>query len=426
MGRDVAGDRARRFALATLCGAVLACAQGAAAGESALPAGSAGAGMAVVSGIRLAGDARQTRLVVELSRPVEMRAFMLADPYRVVIDLPQVDFQVAAGTGERGHGLVKTFRYGLVTLGGSRIVVDAGGPVRIAQAAPAAAAAGAAPARFVLELTASDRASVLREIAVQNRGPTSAHGAINAAAGARSDADLPLIMLDPGHGGIDTGTRAAGGETEKTIVLDIALMLRDKLEKTGRYRVALTRSDDTFVSLPERVRMARAAGAALFISIHCDALARGEGEAQGATVYTLSEAASDHQAARLADNENKADVIAGVDLSEEPQEIVDILIDLAQRETKTFSVQFAKTLVGELKPAVRLHRHPLKSAGFRVLRAPDVPSILIELGYVSNRGDLRALTSSAWRARAGDAIVLAIDSFFTPRLAGARAPRAGR
>jgi len=195
-------------------------------------------------------------------------------------------------------------------------------------------------------------------------------------------------------------------------------MLRDKLDKTGKYRVVLTRSDDTFVPLADRVRLARSRNAQLFISIHCDALARGDGDAQGATVYTLSDHATDAEAAKLADAENRADVISGVDLSVEPDDIAGILIDLAQRETRAFSQQLAKHVVTELKTAARMHKHPLKSAGFRVLRAPDVPSVLIELGYVSSRKDLKELMSENWRTRAGDAIVKAVDGYFTTRLAG--------
>jgi len=233
-------------------------------------------------------------------------------------------------------------------------------------------------------------------------------------------------VLDPGHGGIDNGTHAPSGENEKAIVLDFALMLRDKIEKAGRYRVAMTRTDDVFVPLAERVRMARQRQASLFISIHADALGRGDGDAQGATIYTLSETASDAEAGRLAEAENKADVIAGVDLSSEPGDVADILIDLAQRETKTFSNHFARSLVGELKTVARLHKHPLRSAGFRVLRAADVPSVLIELGYVSNRQDLKQLTSEAWRSRTGDAIVGAVDTYFSTRFAGAAAAPAGQ
>jgi N-acetylmuramoyl-L-alanine amidase len=259
----------------------------------------------------------------------------------------------------------------------------------------------------------------MRAVAIDNRLPREA--ARKPEPTPQNSADpRPIVVLDPGHGGIDTGTRARGngGIAEKTLVLDFALTLRDKLEKTGRYRVVMTRTDDTFVPLADRVRLARSRGAQLFISIHCDALARGDGEAEGATVYTVSDKASDAEAARLADAENRADVIAGVDLSAEPDDIADILIDLAQRETKTFSAQFARDLVAELKSAARMHKHPLKSAGFRVLKAPDVPSVLIELGYVSNSQDLKQLVSDSWRSRAGDAIVQAIHTFFTTRVAG--------
>ena len=216
----------------------------------------------------------------------------------------------------------------------------------------------------------------------------------------------------------ESNSSVSAERVKKTLVLDFGLMLRDKLEKTGKYRVLMTRTDDSFVPLAERVRFARQHNAELFISIHCDALPRGEGEAEGATVYTLSDHASDAEAARLADAENRADVISGVDLSVEPDDIAGILIDLAQRETKTFSLQFAKHLVKELSGAARLHKHPLKSAGFKVLRAPDVPSVLIELGYVSNRSDLKELMSQTWRAHAGDAIVQSVNAYFTTRLAG--------
>ena len=229
-------------------------------------------------------------------------------------------------------------------------------------------------------------------------------------------------MLDPGHGGIDTGTRAPSGEKEKNLVLDFAHPAR----QAGEDR-QISGGDDA------RGRHFRAAGrtgalcaaqqAQLFISIHCDALARGEGEADGATVYTLSDQASDAEAQRLADAENRADVIAGVDLAAEPDDIADILIDLAQRETKSFSASFARTVVDEFKSAARLHKNPLRSAGFRVLKAPDVPSVLIELGYVSNPADLKQLVSEHWRSRAGDAVTQAVHIYFTTRLRAAPGSR---
>ena len=367
--------------------------------------------------VRVGGDAKQTRFVVDLSRKVELRAFTLADPYRVVIDIPQVTFEFAPKTGEQGRGLVKAFRYGLVMPGGSRIVLDTTGPVRVDKAF-VLDASDSQPARLVLDLAAIDRETFLRAAAVDNRlraGAAVGDRASDPPAGADA---LPLIVLDPGHGGIDSGTHAPSGEAEKALTLDFATMLRDKLEKTGKYRVVMTRTDDSFVPLADRVRFARSKNAQLFISIHCDALPRGEGDADGATVYTLADHASDAEAARLADAENRSDVISGVDLSVEPGDIADILIDLAQRETKSFSLQFAHHLVGELKGAARLHKNPLKSAGFRVLKAPDVPSVLIELGYVSNRQDLKQIMSESWRARAGEAIVAAVNGYFTTRLAG--------
>lgn len=374
----------------------------------------------LATGARLAGDQKQTRFVVDLSQTVDMRAFTLANPYRVIIDLPQIAFQFPPKTGERGRGLVKAFRFGLVMPGGSRIVVDTTGPVKVERAFVLDAADGL-PARLVVDLAAVDRDTFLRAAAIDNRLPRDPPRRAEREAAPVSSDPRPVIVLDPGHGGIDTGTRAASGELEKTLVLEFALMLRDKLEQTDKYRVVMTRTDDRFVELAERVRLARQRDAQLFISVHCDALRRREGEAEGATVYTVSEHASDAEAARLADAENKADVIAGVNLSAEPNDIADILIDLAQRETKNYSAQFARVLVGELKTTARLHKHPLKSAGFKVLTAPDVPSVLIELGYVSSREDIKQLTSNDWRSQVGDKIVQAVDAFFTTRLAGSGA-----
>ncbi|MFY9685010.1 MAG: N-acetylmuramoyl-L-alanine amidase [Pseudolabrys sp.] len=372
----------------------------------------------VATELRIGGDDKQTRFVVDLNRKIDLAAFTLADPYRVVVDLPQVNFKLPDKAGVQSRGLIKAFRYGLIMQGGSRIVLDTKGPVRIEKAFVLDAAEGQ-PARLVLDLAAIDRAAFMRNISLQAR-PASNTGAKPSEPPVKADGDArPLIVVDPGHGGIDNGTKGSGGELEKDIVLAFAQVLREKLEGGGKYRVAMTRSDDSFIPLSERVRFARTRGAALFVSIHADALPRKEGLAEGATVYTLSETASDAEAARLAEAENKADVIAGVDLTAEPNDVANILVDLAQRETKTFSMQFARTVVDELKSAARMHKHPLKSAGFKVLTAPDVPSVLIELGYMSTKDDLKQLNSPAWRARTAQAVVKAVETFFTPRVAGA-------
>ncbi len=383
----------------------------------------------VATDARLGGSESQTRFVVDLSRKIDLHAFTLADPYRVVIDLPEVTFQLPAKTGESGRGLIKAFRYGLVMPGGSRLVFDLAKPARIDKAFAIDPADGA-PARLVLDLAATDRESFLRRVALEAKDARNeAKNEVKktpagppAATPSEASGDLrPLVVLDPGHGGIDTGTKAPSGELEKDIVLDFAQRLRQRLEKSGKLRVIMTRSDDTFVELADRVHIARNASASLFVSIHADWLSHGEGDADGATIYTLSETATDSEAARLAEKENRADVIAGVDLKAEPDDVAGILIDLAQRETKSYSLQFAHKLVSEMRPVARLHKNPLKSAGFRVLRAPDVPSVLVELGYVSNRADLKSLLSDTWRNKTADAIAKAIESYFVTHMAGARA-----
>ena len=387
------------------------------AGESSFP---------IASDARLAGDAKQTRFILDLDKAVQFRAFALADPYRVIVDLPQVNFQLPAGVGGAGRGLVKAFRYGVVMPGGSRIVFELTGPARIAKSYVLEAANGQPP-RLVLEFEEVDRTAFVQSLAPESRPELRPAIAEANAAVARADAPAappsppdkrPVIVIDPGHGGVDNGTEAGGADVmEKNLVLSFGLALRDRIEKSGKYRVVMTRTDDTFIALPDRVKVARSEAAALFISIHADALPRGEGDARGATIYTLSDKATDSDAERLADAENKSDAIGGVSLADEPTEVADILIDLVQRETKTFSNRFARVLMGEMKNTVRMHKHPLKSAGFRVLKAPDVPSVLVELGYVSNKADLEHLVSESWRSRTVGSMAQAIDAFLAKRLA---------
>ena len=413
-----------------LCAAALLCSGSAvvsaAEGQSASPVASSN--FPIASDARLAGDGKRTRFVLDLDKTIQFRAFALADPYRVVVDIPQVSFQLAPEAGVTGRGLIKAFRYGLVMPGGSRIVFDLTGPARIAKSYVLEAANGQPP-RLVLELEEVDRTSFVQSLAVESRPQLrpaigdAADATVGAKAAAEpapaAPADLrPVVVIDPGHGGIDNGTQA-GGENEKDLVLAFGLALRDRIEKSGKYRVVMTRDDDTFIPLADRVRMARDRSAALFVSIHADALPRGEGDAQGATIYTLSDRASDAEAERLAEAENKADAIGGVNLTEEPTDVADILIDLARRETRAFSNRFARLLMGEMKTTARMHKRPLKSAGFKVLKAPDVPSVLVELGYVSNKDDHEHLVSESWRSRIAGSVGQAIDAFFAKRLAKA-------
>jgi N-acetylmuramoyl-L-alanine amidase len=418
---------------ALVCAAALVCAPSAilAAAEEQSPPAAVVASFPVASDARLAGDSQHTRFILDLDKTIPFRAFALADPYRVVVDIPQVSFQLAAGVGATGRGLVKAFRYGLVMPGGSRIVFDLTGPARIANSYVLDAANGQPP-RLVLEFEEVDRTTFVQSLSAENRPElrpaiadvaASAAAPVEAAAPPKPAAPLdgrPVIVIDAGHGGIDNGTQS-NGESEKNLVLGFALALRDRIEKAGKYRVVMTRTDDTFIPLDDRVKIARTQSAALFVSIHADALPRAEGDAQGATIYTLSDRASDAEAERLAEAENRADAIGGVNLTEEPTDVADILIDLAQRETRTFSNRFARLLMGEMKNTVRMHKHPLKSAGFRVLKAPDVPSVLVELGYVSNKGDLEHLVSDSWRSGTVASMAKAIDVFLAKRLATAGA-----
>ena len=252
----------------------------------------------VASDVRLAGDNKRTRFILDLDKNIQFRAFALADPYRVVVDLPQVTFQLASGAGTAGRGLIKAFRYGLVMPGGSRIVFDLAGPARIEKSYVLDAANGQPP-RLVLELEAVDRTTFVQSLAAESRpdlrpaiGTSDAVAATAAVATSGAVADAtgtakaaeppdtrPVVVIDPGHGGIDNGTQA-GGESEKNLVLGFALALRDRVEKAGKYRVVMTRTDDTFIPLADRVRIARNQSAALFVSIHADALPRGEGDAR--------------------------------------------------------------------------------------------------------------------------------------------------
>jgi N-acetylmuramoyl-L-alanine amidase len=416
----------------------------------------------VASDARLAGDTKQTRFVLDLDRTIQFRAFALSDPYRVVVDMPQVNFHLPAGAGTAGRGLVRGFRYGLVMPGGSRIVIDLAGPAKVTNAYVLDSANGQPP-RLVIDVEEVDRATFAQTQGVQpqvmSQGtpppaspPGQAQGTQQAATPPASQAmagrpelkpglsdshaavavpqaapapppqpatppdPRPVVVIDPGHGGDDNGTQS-GTEVEKNVTLAFGLALRDRLEKSGKYHVVMTRTDDTFIALGDRVQVARIQAAALFVSIHADSLPKGEGDAQGATIYTLSDHATDAQAASLAESENRADAIGGVSLTDEPADVADILIDLVQRETRTFSNRFAHLLMGEMKTTAKMHKHPLKSAGFRVLKAPDVPSVLVELGYVSNKSDMENLVSDGWRTRIVGSMARAIDIFLAKKLA---------
>ncbi|WP_321503869.1 N-acetylmuramoyl-L-alanine amidase [Breoghania sp.] len=368
------------------------------------------------SGARVAGDAQRTRFIIDLSRSLSFSTSALASPDRVIIDMPEVSFQLPPEAGKNGRGLVKAWRYGLIAPGKSRIVLDLSAPARLDKSF-VLPAIDEQPARLVLDFVKTTREAFLSEYERPRSLETAAPKGDRKDVGPDSRT-RPIIVLDPGHGGIDTGATGVDGIHEKVVVLEFAKLLKKKLEEKGAYEVLMTRDDDRFIPLAKRVEFARHGAADLFISIHADSAP--QHHVRGATVYTLSERASDVIAAALATRENSSDILAGADLEDEPDDVADILIDLARRETKSFSILFAKTLVSEFESAVKLIKNPWRSAGFRVLKAYDVPSVLVELGYLSNKHDESLLMSGEWRERAADALVASVDRFFQPRMAQGR------
>ncbi|MEI9927885.1 MAG: N-acetylmuramoyl-L-alanine amidase [Sphingomonas sp.] len=231
-----------------------------------------------------------------------------------------------------------------------------------------------------------------------------------------NDPSRPLVVIDAGHGGHDPGAISpSGGLREKDLTLRMALAIRDELLKSGRVRVALTREDDRFLILQERYGIARRLGANLFISIHCDSAS--SSEASGATIYTLSEVASDKEAARLAARENKADIISGVDLGAQNPDISSILIDLTQRETMNTSASFARLLGREAMPLMPIKANYHRMASLMVLKAPDMPSILFETGYISNERDAQFLASEDGERKVAQTVRRAVEIHFATRMA---------
>jgi len=355
---------------------------------------------------KVSGTAKQTRVDIEFSRDPAMNWFLLRAPYRLVIDLPRTEFAFDPAS-LKASGIVAGVRYGEANEGRSRVILTAKKPFKVEKVSiPAADAEGKVPVS--IELKSASRDEFDAALAEQ-RTTTASTGANSDEVAAAPADDRFTVVVDPGHGGIDGGAKSANGTIEKTITLAFAQELKKKLEKSGRYNVLLTREADVFIPLDTRVAFARKHGAKLFISIHADTI-RVKG-LRGATVYTVSDQASDAESAALADRENLADAIGGIKIKEENQDVADILVDLIRRETHGFSVSFARTLLGELASAVKLINNPHRHARFRVLRAPDVPSVLVELGYLSNAEDEQQLTSVDWRDKIADSVVEAVDAF---------------
>ena len=398
------------LAACLLLAALLAGGRVAAAAPPAGPATAAAPAVAV--DIKVVSEGAKTLFAVTLSKPITAHAHLMERPDRVIVDLPEVTFHLPTETGRKREGLIASFRYGLFAPGRSRVVMDLAQPATVSRI-DVRPNEKDGTALLLIELARADR-DAFRRAAADSASRAPAPRPVPDPT--RPEDGRPVIMLDPGHGGIDPGAAAAGGVFEKDIVFAYARQLKNKLEGTGRYRVMLTRDEDVFIPLGDRVRIARAAGANLFISIHADSIS-GSGDVRGLTVYTGSERASDADSQRLADRENRADAVAGVESGATADDVSDILQDLTLRETRVFSHSFATGLVGELDTVARLNKNPHRQAGFRVLRAHDIPSVLLELGYLSSRKDFDLLMSDEWRNLSTGAITKAVDRFFSTRLA---------
>jgi len=370
-----------------------------------------------VRDIRIATHGDSTRVVIDLNRRVSFRHLALPDPPRLAIDLPEVAWEVPRINGRRAVGLVNGLRFGRFRPGVSRIVLDVAHPFEVRRVFELPPGNGQGH-RIVTDLVEQQ---ALPEMSTNGVAPPPApvaprEAALVAPSPPKEPPPAPvrrIVVIDPGHGGIDPGAIGARGFYEKDIVLAMALELRRQLEATGRYRVILTREADRIVRLRDRLQVARESEGELFLSLHADSLVRAP-EVRGASVYTLSEQASNEEAARLASNENRADILAGVDLSDQEDIVTEILIDLAQREANNKSIRLAELFVGELKSVSKMARQRRSQAGFVVLKSPDMPSVLVELGYLSNAADEKALSDPDHLARLAGAMVRAIDQYFTP------------
>lgn len=367
---------------------------------------------------RIVGDETRTRFVADMTGAIDVSVFTLSDPYRVIVDIPEVRFGLGDDESIEGRGLFSAFRYGQISPGKSRIVLDLTGPVKVDKAFVIPPADNQ-PARLVIDVVETSREAFLkveRAYRETRNLEESARRDRAIVAPAENDSGRFNVVLDPGHGGIDTGAKGRGGAIEKVLTLEFAEILAEKLKATGRYNVFFTRTDDRFVALGDRVAIARSHGADLFVSIHANSF-RGR-SIRGTIVYTISEGASDALASEIAASENQADALAGIDIAaENSDEVLDILFDLTRRETRNFEMVFAQNLVKELRGTTGMFKVPHQKAGFKVLTAHDFPSAMIELGFVSNPEDEKLLLSDDWRQKMAGSVARAIDIYFEKQVA---------
>lgn len=345
------------------------------------------------------------RIVAHMDEKTDCRVFTLKNPNRVVIDFENTALDPALTQNMPDPLLfVNTVRLGTPLTGQARLVLETSADVDFKDGFFLTPVQEGDSWRYVVDITstgpASDNKTVLLPIAPAPATPSTY----------KTKVQKPLVVLDPGHGGADPGAISYSGKYEKNLTLQMAKEVKKEIEKTGRYRVKLTRETDKALTLRGRIAFAHQNEADLFISIHADSAKNKK--AKGLSVYTISERASDKEAQLLAERENKADIILGMDLSNEAPEVSNILIDLAKRDTMDKSSHYANILVKKMGRRVELVKNAHRFAGFVVLKSPNIPSVLIEIGYLSNREEERNLSKPAYRAKLAKSIVEAIDDYF--------------
>jgi len=381
---------------------------------------------------RIAAAPERTRIVIDLSGETGYSTFPVSEPDRLVIELAVTGIDEKAPAEIEASGLVSKMSMGMISGELSRAVIFLNGPVQVTDI-QLTKAEGNQPARLVIELAPGDRETfdaAVAAIATQIEANTKEDKAkaleleLRSTLGATVDAEdvvpadpnapppaaRPLIIIDPGHGGIDLGARAFDDTLEKTVVLKFSKILQAELAKLQRFDVALTRSGDSFLTLNERVQLARDNQANLFVSIHADSY--DQPFARGSAVYIRDETATDVLDKVLADNENQVDLVAGFSPPKEAEVVVDILVDLMRRETRRQSFVAAQQLIGKMQSSMHMRPSPQRRADFFVLQAPDVPSVLIELGFLSNPDDLENIVNEAWQLRSAKLIAAGIAKYF--------------
>lgn len=350
------------------------------------------------SGIVATGAGLELRL--DLSQPVPWRLRLMDNPPRLVIDAREVDWKGAEALAVVRPGV--SLRAGRFRPGWSRMVLELEGPHRVARAEMTTGEA----TRLEILLEPTDPESFAAEAARPDLPEWALPEAAELMPPLPEGGGPLVVVLDPGHGGIDPGAER-DGTSEAALMLTFAREVKEILVRDGRFRVVMTRDEDVFVPLETRTSIAREAEADIFLSLHADALS--EGDAQGATVYTLAEEASDEAAAALAERHDRDDLLAGVDLSEQDDVVAEVLMDMARTETAPRTDRLAKAMIGAIKAAeIRMHRRPQQSGGFSVLKTPDIPSVLLEVGFLSSDRDYRRLSDPAWRAKLAEALLQAL------------------